>query len=985
MFPPSTSAISMLRTCLPLILAALFAPTGSSQVFDLDLLWYRFADPGGDVYQGQDGYETDRGIVNAESAEFSPDGQLVVTTSKADGRLGDYPTEALTSGTSHLRLWDLQGNLLWDRSRSSGPDADGDGRPDDQPADGQDEIEIAVFSPDGDYVVAAGEDNLAEVWQVRDLQTGAVLQSPVLVRTLTEAGAAFDALRFSNSGELLFGGTEERGKIEIWRATGLPQTWEHVGEAVHGGSTIGKAVNSLDTSSDDQYLVTAGTDTNGGFWRINTARSEATGEITSVSLDRLATMTQPIRSAKAARFESVTDRHVVLASKDQRMFVYDTERLKAGDATPIAVLHNSLYNGVDGTVGVEIEPGAYSTSGRFLVNGGGPEHNFPSNAAGYRSSFFRVFETAEIQEGAPEPDPVHVQPAFHTEHFHFRAGDDRLATAHEDGTVRLWAVSAGDAVTVASEGFNERSETHGRWTLSGPLSTAAGDNEWGVTAEPATPQIGEPSVVTQDNRWVGHRGSRYLGADNLGGQLHGLTLSAAWDASGFSDLQVQFAVAAARGAFEADDLLRLVADFDGDGAFEITVAQFTPDGAGDLASGGRKATPIFEDYFVELGPLLPAGWDGRVRFRVEARTDSGAEELAFDGLRLIGTPDGGGGPGTGGVPRGTYPGEGAALGGGAGVRSSNPGYRGTGYANFPDNGGTVTFTVDGGAGGPATLAFRYANGEAPRTVELQVNGDARLVDFASTGSWSSWGTATFAADLGPGPNTVRVRSIGEDGPNLDELTVSAAAGTELVVRASGRTGTERLELRVGGATVQAWTVGTASDDYAYAAPGSVAASDVSVAFVNDRAGRDLRVDRVTVGGTAYESEAPSTYSTGTWASGTGCAAGYKRSEWLHCDGAFSYDQPGAALRTAPDALALEAYPNPAAGRATVAFALPEAAEVRVAVYDVLGRRVALLAEGAFEAGRHEVAFDGSALPAGLYVVRLQAGAAVRTQRLTLAR
>jgi WD40 repeat protein len=854
----------------PVLLAALLAaPAASAQVFELDLLWYRFADPGGGVYQGQDGYETDRGIVNGESAEFSPDGQLIVTTSKADGRIGDYPTESLTGGTSHLRLWDLQGNLLWDRPRSPGPDANGDGRPDDQPGDRTDEIEIAVFSPDGNYVAAAGEDDLVEVWQVKDLQTGAVLSAPVLVRTLTEAGAAYDALRFSNSGELLFGGTEERGKIEIWRTTGPPQDWVHVGEAVHGGSRIGQAVNSLDTSLDDRYLVSAGTDTNGGFWRINTTRSEATGEITAVSLDRLATMTQPLRSAKAARFESGTDRHVVLASKDQRMFVYDPERLKLGDAAPVAVLHNSLYNGVDGTVGVEIEPGAYSTDGRFLLNGGGPEHNFAPNAAGYRSSFFRVFETAEIRPGAPEPDPVHVQPAFHTEHFHFRPGDDRLTTAHEDGTVRLWAVRAGGAVTVASEGFNERSETHDRWTLSGPLSTATGDNEWGITAEPAAPEIGEPSVITQDARWVGHRGSRYLGADNLQGQLHRLTLNEAWDAAGFSDLQVQFAVAAARGAFEGNDLLRLEADLDGDGAFETTVAEFLPDGAGDLAFGGRKATPIFEDHFVDLSPLLPTGWDGRARFRVEARTDSGAEELAFDGLRLIGVPDGG--PGTGGVPGATYPAEDAAVGGGSDVRTNHAGYRGTGYANFPDAGGTVTFSVDGGAGGPATLAFRYANGEAPRTVELRVNGDDRLVTFASTGSWSGWGTASFAAALAPGLNAVRVRSVGEDGPNLDELAVAAA---------------------------------------------------------------------------------------------------------------------GAGQRAMPateGSLALDAFPNPVRSRATVTFALTQAGPVQVAAYDVLGRRVALLAEGAFEAGRHAVGFDAAALPAGLYLLRLTTGDGALTRHLTVAR
>ena len=876
----------MNSTLLPRLvaLAALvLAPGASAQVFDLDLLWYRFADPGGGNAQGRvgpgDGFETDRRIVNGESAEFSPDGQLIVTTSKADGRLGQYPTGNLTGGTAHLRLWDLDGTLIWDRGRSRGPDNNGDGRPDDQPGDGEDEIEIAVFTKDGNYVAAGGEDNLVEVWQVRDLQTGAVLASPVLVRTLTEAGAAYDALRFSNSGELLFGGTEERGKIEIWRTTGPPETWEHVGEAVHGGSAIGKAVNSMDTSSDDRYLVSAGTDTNGGFWRINTTRG-ANGQITSVTLDRLATMRQPIRSAKAARFESVTDRHVVIASKDQRMFVYDTERLKTGDTTPVTVLSNSLYNGVDGLPGVEIEPGDYSTDGRFLVNGGGPEENIPANSAGYQSSFFRVFETAEIQAGAPEPDPVYVQPAFHTEHFHFRAGDDRLTTAHEDGTVRLWDVTTTGEVTVASEGFNERSETHGRWTLSGPLATP-GDNEWGITAGPANPEIGEPSVITQDSKWVGHRGSRYLGADNLGGQLHRLTLNATWDASAFSGLKVQFAVAAARGAFEGDDLLRLVADLDGDGAFETTVAQFTPDAAGDLAFAGRKATPIFEDHFVGLGPLLPAGFSGPIRFRVEARTDGGDEELAFDSLRLIGTPDGSGG-GTSGLPQ---PGQTiwlrAQVNGKLVMASEGQPLRAQGNTIGSED----RYAVVAAGGGTVCLRNERTGG----FVAAEAAGAEPLV--ANRGACQGWERFTFV-DAGDGAVGLRAQVNGK------WVTAEDAGASPLVANRDALRGWERF----------------------------------------------------------------------TW-------------------GAVSPSQAGLAVQESAEApaLALTAFPNPASSQATVAFTLPEAADVRVEVVDALGRRVAVLAEGVRAAGRHEAAFDGSGLPAGLYVVRLSAGGQSLTQSITVVR
>src|SRR5690606_24918099 len=70
-------------------------------------------------------------------------------------------------------------------------------------------------------------------------------------------------------------------------------------------------------------------------------------------------------------------------------------------------------------------------------------------------------------------------------------------------------------------------------------------------------------------------------------------------------------------------------------------------------------------------------------------------------------------------------------------------------------------------------------------------------------------------------------------------------------------------------------------------------------------------------------------------------------------------EPGAA----PDGFALEAVrPNPVRGTATVAFRLPAPGPVRVALYDVRGRRVAVLAEGARAAGRHEVRLDAGRLP-----------------------
>ena len=84
-------------------------------------------------------------------------------------------------------------------------------------------------------------------------------------------------------------------------------------------------------------------------------------------------------------------------------------------------------------------------------------------------------------------------------------------------------------------------------------------------------------------------------------------------------------------------------------------------------------------------------------------------------------------------------------------------------------------------------------------------------------------------------------------------------------------------------------------------------------------------------------------------------------------------------------LDVAAAPNPLRDRTTVSFGVAAATDVRVAVYDPLGREVALLAEAPYSAGRHEVTFEARDLPAGVYVIRAIVGSDARTARVTITR
>ncbi|HLT48716.1 MAG TPA: T9SS type A sorting domain-containing protein [Rubricoccaceae bacterium] len=71
-------------------------------------------------------------------------------------------------------------------------------------------------------------------------------------------------------------------------------------------------------------------------------------------------------------------------------------------------------------------------------------------------------------------------------------------------------------------------------------------------------------------------------------------------------------------------------------------------------------------------------------------------------------------------------------------------------------------------------------------------------------------------------------------------------------------------------------------------------------------------------------------------------------------------------------------PNPFTDRLAVRFSVPEPIAVRLSVYDVLGREVAVLVDGERGPGEHEAALDTSSLPAGVYLVRYEVPGAVRT-------
>lgn len=94
----------------------------------------------------------------------------------------------------------------------------------------------------------------------------------------------------------------------------------------------------------------------------------------------------------------------------------------------------------------------------------------------------------------------------------------------------------------------------------------------------------------------------------------------------------------------------------------------------------------------------------------------------------------------------------------------------------------------------------------------------------------------------------------------------------------------------------------------------------------------------------------------------------------------------SATASAPSAFVLhQNYPNPFNPTTTVTFDLPSSERAKIEVFNILGERVAQLADNVFTAGTHVVSFNASGLASGVYLCRTQVGRLSQTIKMALVR
>ena len=124
------------------------------------------------------------------------------------------------------------------------------------------------------------------------------------------------------------------------------------------------------------------------------------------------------------------------------------------------------------------------------------------------------------------------------------------------------------------------------------------------------------------------------------------------------------------------------------------------------------------------------------------------------------------------------------------------------------------------------------------------------------------------------------------------------SGSDITVRARGSEGGEQFNLILGGQVVQTFTTGTSFQTFNFTSNFNVALSDISIEFFGDQLDlangidTNLDVNFVTIDGQRFETEAASTFSTGTFRDFDGIQPGFRESETLHTNGVFNFGAGG---------------------------------------------------------------------------------------------
>lgn len=174
--------------------------------------------------------------------------------------------------------------------------------------------------------------------------------------------------------------------------------------------------------------------------------------------------------------------------------------------------------------------------------------------------------------------------------------------------------------------------------------------------------------------------------------------------------------------------------------------------------------------------------------------------------------------------------------------------------------------------------------------KIIVNG----VTYQSEDS-SVYSTGTWTSVDGCNPGNKSQEWLNCNGSFIYTINSSTSNKTPITIRARGEQALNEypvFDVMINNQKVQTLLVTNTFQDYFLEFSGTV--STLQLNYINDlhrpdlNQDRNLQIDYVQIGNEMIQAESNSILSLGSWTPTTGCAAGFKQSEWLQCPGYIKF-------------------------------------------------------------------------------------------------
>lgn len=176
-----------------------------------------------------------------------------------------------------------------------------------------------------------------------------------------------------------------------------------------------------------------------------------------------------------------------------------------------------------------------------------------------------------------------------------------------------------------------------------------------------------------------------------------------------------------------------------------------------------------------------------------------------------------------------------------------------------------------------------------RVDSIEIDGRRWQTEAANTFSTGTWVDGVIEADY--------PRSESLHGNGYFQYSSVTRDGTPMIVYAAGTSEDELFAINaVGGRQAKVFDIDGGDynrrqfEAYAFVHPRTLSLEEIEIEFLNDAAGRNLRIDAIEVAGVRHETEDITTYSTGTWLPDLRVQPGFVQRERLQANGVFQYGQ-----------------------------------------------------------------------------------------------